>query len=99
MAICVDRIERAFDLTVRRIEHKWAGLRSFLPDGRPAVGYDPATPGFFWLAGQGGYGIQTAPAMARAAAALARGDALPADNADEGVTPDQLSPARPDLAA
>ena len=99
VAICVDRIERAFDLTVRRIEHKWAGLRSFLPDGRPAVGYDPATPGFFWLAGQGGYGIQTAPAMARAAAALARGAALPTDIADEEVTPDQLSPARPDLAA
>ncbi len=99
VAICVDRIETAFDIQVRRIEHKWAGLRSFLPDGNPAVGFDPAAPGFFWLAGQGGYGIQTAPAMARTAAALARGADLPEDVAAEGVTPDQLSPARPGLAA
>lgn len=99
VAICVDRIETAFDLQVRRIEHKWAGLRSFLPDGNPAVGYDPAAPGFFWLAGQGGYGIQTAPAMARTAAALALGQPLPEDVAAEGVTPEQLSPTRAGLAA
>lgn len=99
VAICVDRIETAFDLQVRRIEHKWAGLRSFLSDGSPAVGYDPKAPGFFWLAGQGGYGIQTAPALARAAAALALGDPLPADVEAEGVTEAQLSPARPGLAA
>ena len=99
VAICVDRIETAFDLQVRRIEHKWAGLRNFLPDGNPAAGYDPEAPGFFWLAGQGGYGIQTAPAMARAAAALARDAALPGDIADEGVTPEALSPTRPGLAA
>jgi len=99
VAICVDRIETAFDIQIRRIEHKWAGLRSFLPDGNPAVGFDPEAEGFFWLAGQGGYGIQTAPAMARAAAALARGADLPGDIADEGVDPAQLSPARPGLAA
>ncbi|TDK48065.1 NAD(P)/FAD-dependent oxidoreductase [Antarcticimicrobium luteum] len=99
VAICVDRIETAFDLQVRSIEHKWAGLRSFLPDGGPAVGYDPAAAGFFWLAGQGGYGIQTAPAMARAAAALALGEPLPGDIEAEGVTPDLLSPARTELAA
>lgn len=99
VAICVDRIETAFDLQVRRIEHKWAGLRSFLPDGNPAVGYDPDAAGFFWLAGQGGYGIQTAPAMARAAAALARDAAFPGDIGDQGVTPGALSPARAGLAA
>lgn len=99
VAICVDRIETAFDIQVRRIEHKWAGLRSFLPDGTPAVGYDAGAQGFFWLAGQGGYGIQTAPAMARAAAALALGGPLPGDITAQGVTEAGLSPARPGLAA
>ncbi|MDN2565423.1 FAD-binding oxidoreductase [Aquibium sp. A9E412] len=94
VAICVDRIERAFDIAVRRIENKWAGLRSFVADKGPVVGYAPERPGFFWLAGQGGYGIQSAPAMARAAAALVRGEALPADIADQGVTPAALAPAR-----
>lgn len=86
VAICVDRIERAFDLPVRRIENKWAGLRSFFSNGRPLVRYEPGAPGFFWLAGQGGYGIQTAPALARTAAALVRGRPLPGDIADQGVT-------------
>lgn len=99
IAICVDRVERAFDLQVRRIEHKWAGLRSFLADKSPAVGFDPEAPGFFWLAGQGGYGIQTAPAMARYAAALVRGAPVPADIEAEGLGPDSLSPVRPGLAA
>lgn len=99
IAICVDRIETAFDLQVRRIEHKWAGLRSFLPDGNPAVGYAPEAPGFFWLVGQGGYGIQTAPAMARYAAALVRGEAIPGDIEAEGLAPDSLSPTRKELVA
>ncbi|WP_109466701.1 NAD(P)/FAD-dependent oxidoreductase [Albibacillus kandeliae] len=98
VAICVDRIQGAFDLEVRRIEHKWAGLRSFLPDKMPAVGYDAGAPGFFWLAGQGGYGIQTAPAMARAAAALALGRDLPGDVIDEGVSRALLAPGREGLA-
>ncbi len=90
IAVCIDRIERAFDLSIRRIESKWAGLRSFLPDGCPLAAYEPTAPGFFWLAGQGGYGIQTAPALARAAAALVQGRSLPADIADQGVTFAQL---------
>ena len=57
VAICVDRIETAFDLSIRRIESRWAGLRSFAPDRTPVAGFDPRAPGFFWLAGQGGYGI------------------------------------------
>lgn len=85
IAICVDRIQTAFDIGVERIENKWAGLRSFVPDKVPVAGYDPDSPGFFWLAGQGGYGIQSAPALARVAAALVRGRPLPADIADAGV--------------
>ncbi len=99
IAICVDRIETAFDLSVRRIEHKWAGLRSFLPDGSPAAGYDPVKTGFFWLAGQGGYGIQSAPALARTAAALIRHKAIPDDIAAQGVTEAALSPARDGMGA
>ena len=99
VAICIDRIQSAFDLPVRRIAHKWAGLRSFVADGCPVVGHDPQAPGFFWLAGQGGYGIQTAPAMARTAAALVLGRALPADIAAEGVSAAALAPRRAALAA
>jgi D-arginine dehydrogenase len=90
VAYCVDRIERAFDLSVRRIESKWAGLRSFLPSGCPLAAYDEGAPGFFWLAGQGGYGIQTAPALARAAAALIQHQPIPEDIAAEGITANSL---------
>lgn len=99
VAICIDRIERAFDLSIRRIESKWAGLRSFLPDGCPLAGYDPDAPGFFWLAGQGGYGIQTAPALARTAAALVQGYAIPPDILDQGVTAHSLSATRQAIPA
>ncbi len=95
----VDRIETAFALSVRRIRHRWAGLRSFVADRTPVAGFAPGAPGFFWLAGQGGYGIQSAPALARAAAALVLGEPLPDDIAAEGVTPAALSPARPQVSA
>jgi D-arginine dehydrogenase len=94
VAICVERMQAAADIPVRRIVRSWAGLRSFVADRSPAVGFDPAVPGFFWLAGQGGYGVQTAPAAARAAAALARGEPLPPDIAAEGVSAASLSPSR-----
>jgi D-arginine dehydrogenase len=68
IAIAVDRLERATTLQVRRIASRWAGLRSFVADRSPVVGYDPLRPGFFWLAALGGYGIQTAPALSRIAA-------------------------------
>lgn len=74
VAIAVDRLERATRVTVNHVRRKWAGLRSFAPDRSPVIGFDPAAPGFFWLAGQGGYGIQTAPAAARLAAALICGE-------------------------
>lgn len=99
VAICIDRIQTAFELPVRRIEHKWAGLRSFVADKCPVAGFAPDAPGFFWLAGQGGYGIQSAPALARTAAALVLGQPIPDDIAAEGVTATALAPRRQALAA
>ena len=64
---------KALDIEIRHIRRSWAGLRTFAPDKTPIVGFDPRARGFFWLAGQGGYGIQTAPAMAALSAALASG--------------------------
>jgi D-arginine dehydrogenase len=94
IAIAIDRVQQAIDIEVRRVSHSWAGLRTFAPDRVPVVGYDSACPGFFWYAGQGGYGIQTAPAMSRLAAALVRKEAVPADIAARGVTAAELSPDR-----
>lgn len=94
VAIAVDRVETATTLNVRRVKHSWAGLRSFAADGVPVVGFDPRREGLFWLAGQGGYGLQTAPALARTAAALVLGQALDADLVAAGVRLEALSPAR-----
>ncbi len=93
IAVAVDRIETGMTLKINRIKNKWAGLRSFVPDKNLVVGYD-AVPGFFWLAGQGGYGIQTGAAAGRLAADLALGKGLPSDIAGLGVTERALSPAR-----
>ena len=93
VALAVDRIETATTLQIRRIKNKWAGLRSFVADKNLVVGYD-AIPGFFWLAGQGGYGIQTAAAAGRLAASLALGKGLPDDIAGLGVTEAALAPGR-----
>ena len=97
VAVLIDRLEQATTLTVRRIVAKWAGLRSFVADKSLVIGFDPVLPGFFWLAGQGGYGVQTAPAAGRVAATLARGAPLPADLRDLGLAAEDLSPARPGL--
>ena len=94
IAIAVDRIETASTLTIRRIKNKWAGLRSFVSDKSLVAGYDPKVEGFFWLAGQGGYGIQTGEAAGRLAASLALGKGLPSDIAALGVRDAALSPAR-----
>jgi D-arginine dehydrogenase len=90
----VDRFERATTMQVHRITHRWAGLRTFAADRTPVVGFDLMAPGFFWLAGQGGYGIQTAPALSRLAAALVLEQPIPADILDTGLAPEALSPAR-----
>ena len=91
VAIAVDRLSSLTTVKVKRVAHRWAGLRTFTPDGTPAVGEDPDAPGFYWLVGQGGYGIQTSPAMARLAAALVLGQ--PVDPAIEPWLPD-LAPNR-----
>jgi D-arginine dehydrogenase len=94
VAIAVDRVTQACDLEVRHIPRRWAGLRSFVADRTPVAGFDPRAEGFFWLAGQGGFGIQTAPALARLAAALVLGDAVPEDIAAEGVSARDVAPGR-----
>jgi D-arginine dehydrogenase len=73
VAIGIDRMQQALSIEVRRVEHQWAGLRSFTPDRNFAFGFDAAAPGFFWCVGQGGYGIQTAPAAGRLAADMVAG--------------------------
>lgn len=73
IAVAIDRFERVVDWPVRRVEHSWAGLRSFAPDRLPVYGFDPDCESFFWFAGQGGFGIQTAPAAAALAAKLIAG--------------------------
>jgi len=87
-------LERLVGISVQRLERTWGGLRTFAPDGLPVVGFDPDAEGFFWLAGQGGYGIQTSPALSRLAAALIAGRDVPADLAREGISAASLSPAR-----
>jgi D-arginine dehydrogenase len=94
IAIAVERIETATTLKIRRIKNKWAGLRSFVADKNLVVGYDPAVEGLFWLAGQGGYGIQTGESAGRLAASLALGRGMPGDIARLGVSEAALSPAR-----
>lgn len=73
VAIAIDRFEKVVDWPVEAVERRWAGLRSFSPDRVPVYGFDPVAAGFFWCAGQGGFGIQTAPAAAKMAAALVIG--------------------------
>jgi D-arginine dehydrogenase len=89
IAIAADRVQAATTLDIRRIAHRWAGLRTFAPDRTPICGFDARADGFFWLAGQGGYGIQTAPALAMLTARLVTGAG---DAPDVDVA--ALSPAR-----
>jgi len=94
IALGIHRIEEATTMTIRRPTRTWAGLRSFVADGDLVGGFAPDAPGFFWLAAQGGYGIQTSAAMAEACAALVLGKPIPSHLADEGITAAMLSPAR-----
>ena len=94
IALGVHRIEEMTTLQIRRVSRSWAGLRSFVADGDLVGGFDDALPGFFWVAAQGGYGIQTSAAMGEACAALVRGQPLPPRIAGFGVTEAMLSPAR-----
>lgn len=86
--------QQATGFEITHVEHTWAGLRTFAPDGNPVVGYDPRTAGFFWLAGQGGYGIETSPAIARIAHALIDKTDIPADIQKFGADKAHLDPVR-----
>ena len=92
VATAIDRFEGVVDWPIERVERSWAGLRSFAPDRVPVYGFDPGAPGFFWCAGQGGFGIQTSPAAAKMAAALLLGDAPDAMVAH--IDPEIFSPRR-----
>jgi D-arginine dehydrogenase len=94
IATTIDRLERAFDFKIPKIERKWAGLRTFAPDLSPVVGWDGEIEGFFWCAGQAGYGMQTAPAISALVEALATSQPLPAFLQKAGVETSRLSPAR-----
>jgi D-arginine dehydrogenase len=94
IAMGIYQIEEATTLTIRRPTRTWAGLRSFVHDGDLLAGFDPVVPGLFWVAAQGGYGIQTSPAMGQASAALVRGAALPEALTRFGLDAGMLSLAR-----
>ncbi len=90
VATAIDRFEQAVDWPVEALEHKWSGLRTFAPDKHMKFGFDPESPGFFWCVGQGGMGIQTAPAASLLCANLIAGD--PLDPALSGVRADDFAP-------
>ncbi len=92
VAIAIDRLEQVVDWRIEQVEHKWAGLRSFAPDRLPVYGFDSRSAGFFWFAGQGGFGIQTAPAAARLGAQIILG--LPQDTMTGTLDRAKYSPAR-----
>jgi D-arginine dehydrogenase len=94
VATGVERLERATTLIVTRVSRSWAGLRTFARDASPVVGPDSSAEGFFWLAGQGGYGIKTSPALSRACAALLRDRRLPDDLTRLEISAADLSPNR-----
>jgi D-arginine dehydrogenase len=94
IARALDAINTVTTLEVRHVRSSWAGLRTFTADRTPVAGPDPAVEGFFWFAGQGGYGIQTAPALARTAAELLRDQPIPDDVVAVGLRAGDLSPVR-----
>jgi len=92
VAVAIDRLERVVDWRIEQVERSWAGLRSFAPDRLPVYGFSASGRGFFWFAGQGGFGIQTAPAAARLAAALLLGAAP--DPMVAGIDPQPFAATR-----
>jgi len=94
VALAAWKVERYTHLSVERIAHRWAGLRTFPADRTPDAGFAADAPGFFWLAGQGGFGLQTAPALAEAVEALVTGSHWPEALARLGVTADDIAPGR-----
>jgi D-arginine dehydrogenase len=94
VARAIDRIKAATTMEIRHVGRAWAGLRTFAPDRFPVVGFDPEHRGFFWLAGQGGYGIMTSPALARTASGLVADGHLPEDLASAGLSSAEIGPER-----
>ncbi|AZC16222.1 FAD-binding oxidoreductase [Pseudomonas sp. CMR5c] len=94
IATGIYHIQNATSLNIRRPRHSWAGLRSFVADGDLVVGWDDDREGFFWLAAQGGYGIQSAAGVSQLACALLLGQPVPEELLGQGVDPQRLAPAR-----
>jgi D-arginine dehydrogenase len=94
VALAIERINAATSLGIRTVNSQWAGLRTFAPDRDLVIGRDPTAPGFLWLVGQGGIGIQTSPAYGALLASLALDTPMPADLAAAGVDPVYTDPAR-----
>jgi D-arginine dehydrogenase len=94
VALAADYVQRATTLNLKHLHRQWAGLRSFVADRSPVIGMDPELEGFFWLVGQGGFGIMTSPAASRAAAGLIVDGSLPDDLEMLGLTKAMLSPGR-----
>ncbi len=90
----IERLMTATTFEVSHLDHSWGGLRTFVPDGNVVVGFDPHAEGFFWLVGQGGYGIQSAPALSRTAAALAEKKSIPVDVIEAGLKITHIHPER-----
>lgn len=94
VAVLADWVQRETLITIRRIGHSWAGLRSFVSDDSPVIGYDPIVPEFVWHAAHGGYGIMMAPTLARAVASLCQNGGLPFDLASSGLRSSDFGPER-----
>lgn len=92
VAVAIDRFQQVTDWRIEAVERRWAGLRSFAPDRMPVYGPDPEEPSFVWFAGQGGFGIQTAPAAARLAGQIILGHG--ADAMTAGIAPSTYAPVR-----
>ena len=90
VALAAWRMEERTKVKVQQIHSRWAGLRTFAPDRHPVAGFAPDAEGFFWLAGQGGFGLQTSPAMARIVESLIAGEPWPVAD----IAPEELSPGR-----
>jgi D-arginine dehydrogenase len=94
IALGIERINEATSLSIRSVTSTWAGLRTFTPDRIPAAGFASDAPTFFWLVGQGGYGIKTSPALGRITSGLVLDDRVPPDLVAAGITAESLSPSR-----
>lgn len=94
VAMAIDRINEATTLGVSVVNSEWCGLRTFSPDRELVIGEEPGAPGFFWLVGQGGVGIQTSPGYGSLLASLVTGDDLSPDLVEAGVDPAVTDPAR-----